>query len=294
MGFEVRSGLEFRTLRPGSGTPLLVDEVDELSPTGNTVLEWRPRPYNPFHGRLTQEGWRFGFWASDVGWFEIDAQQQTITMATGADPLRREMRMWGVPAALCAAHRGDLTMHAAAVEVAGKGVLLAGPSHSGKTTLAAAFLKAGHRFLAEDTTCCRIEGVPSLFPGPAVLRLRPDVADAFDLGNGMTAERNPDRVFLRVAETSAGNGDAVPLAAVVILRDGTGGPLLQGVSSVEALRDLWALSFRLPEDSWRKACLAQLGELVAQVPVFDLHRPKTLLALPDVVEVLADALVSGA
>ena len=71
--------------------------------------------------------------------------------------------------------RGDLAVHAAAVDVDGSALLLAAPGRYGKTTLAAAFAGQGYRLLAEDTTCYRPSSDPSVLPGLAMLRIRPDV-----------------------------------------------------------------------------------------------------------------------
>jgi hypothetical protein len=288
MGYEVESQLSFQTLRPGAGTSLVIEEQDQIEPQGEVILDWAPRPNNPFHGRLVGGGSRFGFWASDAGWYDIDTDRPRITLTPGANPLRREIRMWGVPAALCAFRRGDISLHAAAVEVEGRAVLLAGPSHAGKTTLAAAFLQAGYRFLSEDTTCCAVGSAPRAFPGPAVLRLRPDVAHAFTLPNTTVESEDPDRVFLSIKDAGRGSGDPVGVAAVLLMREGPGSPSLRPVPGAQALRDLWALTFRLPVDEWRSECFARLAEFVPRIAVYDLHRPKTLGALNNVVQVVTD------
>src|SRR5438034_1082947 len=114
-------------------------------------------------------------WTDLEGWFEIDAANRSVTVPPCSDPVRREERFWGVPVSLCYLLRGDVGIHAAAVEVEGAGVLLAAPGRSGKTTLAGAFLAAGHRLLSEDLSCCRSSPVPLLLPGPAMLRVRRDV-----------------------------------------------------------------------------------------------------------------------
>jgi hypothetical protein len=189
-GFEVHSRLPFLTLRNGAGTPLHVAMDVELAPSGETLIMWPPREGNPFHGQLLRDGDRYAFWASDAGWYAVDPRGPSITVGAGDDGLRRELRMFGVPTALCALERGDISVHAAAVEVGGQGVLLAGPSRFGKTTLAAAFARAGHRLLSEDTTVCTSRYGPAIFPGPAAVRLRKDVAASIALP-GVTIVEDP-------------------------------------------------------------------------------------------------------
>src|SRR2546430_14670805 len=79
------------------------------------------------------------------------------------------------PPALCCMHRGALPLHAAAVEIESRAVVIAAPGRHGKTTLALAFQRHGYRVLTEDLACCSLASTPKLLPGPALLRVRPDV-----------------------------------------------------------------------------------------------------------------------
>ena len=56
-----------------------------------------------------------------------------LTMPLGVEPVRREERLWGIPAALALIRRGDVAVHAAAVEIDGRALLFAGPGRFGKT-----------------------------------------------------------------------------------------------------------------------------------------------------------------
>ena len=67
--------------------------------------------------------------------------------------------------------RGVLPLHAAAVEVDGRTVLLAGPSGVGKSTLAAAFLRRGHRILSDDVAPLAVNGPDGLIL-PSLRRIR--------------------------------------------------------------------------------------------------------------------------
>lgn len=285
-GYGVRSELTFRTLRSGGGTPLQVNEVADLAPEGELLSTWRPRPGNPFHGRLLKDGSRYAFWASDAGWYLVDPSQPSITVEKRDNELRRELRLFGVPVALCTFEQGDISVHASAIEIDGQGVLLAGPSRYGKTTLAAGFLRAGHRLLSEDTSRCSASGPPTVFPGPSVLRLRSDVARRLEIRTAPPAESEDDRVPLIVDERWRGDGVAVPLRAIILLDHGGEPATLRSVPSMEALRDILALTFRLPTEGYGAACFSRVADLMAKVETLRLHRRMTIQSLDEVVSLV--------
>ncbi len=299
-GYEVQTDLPFRTLRgAGDGMPLTVLAADGPEPVGQLVGEWLPRAGNPFHGRLLRAGETYAFWASDAGWFLIDPGDASITIEASKLPLTltREVRMFGVPASIIATARGDISVHAAAVEIEGRAVLLAGPSRHGKTTLAAALAAAGHRVLSEDMSRCTDRGELLVYPGPAVMRLRPDVSEALRGANGSEVVTEGERDFVIADLGRRGDGKPVPLAAVLLLREASDRVELRPVPAVEAIRDLWALSFWLPTDVSRASVFERVTDLVARVPVLDLRRELRLASLPDVVravEQVAGAAGNGA
>jgi len=275
-GYEIRSSLSFQTLRTSTGTttstPLYVEERPDLAVEGEPILTWRPRPGNPFHGRLLQAGDGFAFWTSDAGWYVIDPALPSITVSPAPIPLRREVRMFGVPASICSLARGDITIHAAAVEMAGGAVLLAGPSRYGKTTLAAALAQAGHRLLCEDSTRCGTIDGPAVMPGPAVVRLRADVAGSIDLPGRRVGIGDDGRVGVILDEGVRGDGNPVPLRAIIFLRSGQGPATLEPVRPADAIRDILALTFQLPTSASRAAAFSRVADLAAGVVTFDLVR----------------------
>jgi HPr kinase/phosphorylase len=75
-----------------------------------------------------------------------------------------------MPAAVRAAARGEgpsaLWLHASCVELAGTGVVLIGPSGSGKSDLALRLIDGGARLIADDRLAVERDG-PCLFGRPA-------------------------------------------------------------------------------------------------------------------------------
>jgi hypothetical protein len=287
------SELRFEYLRDGDGDRLEVGERDgEVEDAGGTLInEWTPIPEKRSWARLYDDGGRFRLWIDGSGSFYVDPRTPSVELPTGLEStVRREERLWGIPALLCFLGRGDHPLHAAAVEVDGEAILLAAPGYSGKTTLAAGFAAAGYRVLSEDVSCLRPSSPPTLVPGPAMLRIRRDVADRLELPWASEVAGGDDRVHYSLDRTSRGDCRPLPIRAFVLLRLADSGISLERVPATDALRELWPLSFRLPTLEDRARCFQGVTALADAVPVWNLHRPFRLDLLGDVVQkIVADA-----
>jgi hypothetical protein len=287
MGFAVSSDLEFQTLRVGGGDPLIVEDWSGPDPEGEELIRWRARPGNPFHGRLIRTDPGYAFWASDAGWYVIDQSIPKIAVEGGELSLISELRLFGVPSSLCATAAGDIALHASGVEIDGMGVLFAGPSLHGKTTLAGMFAAHGHRLLTEDTARVTTSPIPGLYPGPSIVRLREDVAPAIDIPNVERRQMPNGRVGLLTHADARGDGGAIPLRAIILLRTGDE-VSVSSVGPAAAARDLFALSFLLPLPEHRASNFTALVDIVSQVEVLDLQRPLTLASTERVIQVVED------
>lgn len=291
-GYQVQSAHDFLFLRGGAGEPLEVVShgEGETGPGDRLLREWTPTPRRPLHARLYSDGRRYRLWLAGSGSFLVDPELPRIAVPTeDEDALRREVRLWSVPVLLCFLARGDLPLHAAAVEVDGEAVLLAAPHMVGKTTLAAAFFGAGYRLLSEDLTCLRLSPGPAVVPGPALLRVRPDVAHRLDLPYARVVREDEDRVHFSVEEERRGDCRPVPVRAVVFLRPSDNGVTLERAETTQAVRDLWALSFRLPIEEQVAASFAGMADLAGSVPVWNLGHVRRL----EDVSATIDRIVSG-
>jgi hypothetical protein len=289
-GYRIRSNLPFLYLRDGGdGTPLVVEEADEeRPPEGEPLMEWDWRPRQDYLARLYVENGEAAFWTSREGTFSIRPEVPAVTVPPSEDLVRREMRLWGIPTVLCFVRRGDLSLHAASVDVDGSAVLLAAPGRFGKTTLASGFLNAGYRLLSEDVSCLRPVPEPMAFPGPMLLRLRKDVHDQLDLPGTRPVLVEPDRVHLTADGPKRGDGNPVPIRAVVFLRAGEGPTALERVEPAEGVPDLWALSWKLPTDADRSRCFRGVASLAGSVPIWNLRRELRIDQLPEVVDMIVD------
>lgn len=284
-GWEVRSELAFAYLRTGEGEPLEVTAGGVSGASGEPLQAWRP-PHAPAHVRLYEDDDGFRLWIDGGGWFGVEPGVPRITVPEDAEPVRREERTWGLPALLCFLARGDVPLHASAVEIDGRALLLAGPRRGGKTTLAMAFAAAGHRVLSEDLVCIRPGRRPAVVPGPAMLRVRHDVVDSLDLAAASELGRDEDRAHLSL-EGERGTSAPVPVAAIAFLHPADVEPRLEAVEGAAAVRDLWSLSFNLPTSEDRTRCFRAVGELASTVPTWRLLRRLRLEDLRPTLERLA-------
>jgi hypothetical protein len=290
-GFEVYSDLPFRYLRGGTGDPLRVlpeSDGEEEARISNLIAEYSGTAEAPFEARLYGGDARFRLWigGSGGGWFGIDAEARTITVPPARDHERREARLWGMPALLLFLCRGDLPVHAAAVEVDHSALLLAGASGSGKTTLAAALVRNGQRLLAEDLSCVRLQPTPSVVPGPAVLRLRPDVAGRLGFPYVGAEARADGRLHIDLPKQTRGDCQPVRVKGIVALERGEGAPRVERISTVEAIPVVWQLSFRLPTMQDARRAFLGVTALARSVPVWKLHYPHRLDSLDETIAAL--------
>jgi hypothetical protein len=284
-GFVVRSALPFSYLRLGGAKEeLRVEEGSNSVPAvGEPLYERLPRSDRPLHARIFADGDQFRLWTDRDGWFGIDPGSRIVTVPTAADAIRREERVWGYPAMLLFLGRGDLPIHASAVDVGGGALMFAAPGQHGKTTLATAFHNAGHRLLCDDISCCRVEPEVSVVPGPAVTRIRRDAYEQIEVPGVRIAWDEPERIHLAIDDDRRGDGEPVPLRGIVLLR---GAPDLrfERVPAERALPDLWTLIFKLPRDAEWTRCFESTAALASSVPIWNLHRPLVFDSLPEIVD----------
>jgi hypothetical protein len=224
-GFQVQSPNHFKFLRSsGKGGILNIREGNASPPSAMTgpLLEWTLKGSDAT-ARLHFDEHVYDYWISDAGWYRVDPIGQTIDIPRGGDELIREQRLWGIPVLLCAMRRGDFFIHAAAAQVDKRAILFAAPGRHGKTTLAMAFHQCGYRVLSEDSACCRLGPEPAILPGPALMRVRPDVFDGAAPAGTYIAAVYKDRVYLVIDEDRRGNDDPVPIQALILLRESENG-----------------------------------------------------------------------
>ena len=289
-GFTVESDIPFRFTRTGEGERRLQVREEPnaaLQQEGLPLFEWKLRDQSgDVTARLYHSDGIYHFWTGDVGWYRIDPAARVITIPKEGDEIRRELRLWGVPAMLCFVELGDVPLHASAVEISGGAILFAAPGKFGKTTLAMAFHRSGYRVLSEDLSCCRLTPVPALLPGPASLRLRPDIFEGQPPHGTTVISIKPDRIFLALDSDRTGDCKPVPIRAIVFLRESDAELRLEPVENLRALPDLWALTFRLKGISGVVQSFSRLSQLATATTIWNLYRPLRMDTLGDVVSLI--------
>jgi hypothetical protein len=293
-GYSVTSSLPFRYLRSGTGTPLEVIEAVEDGVDTPPVMEWRENVEQPFHARLHRDGRRYLMWIHDTGWYSIDPDEGRVTIPPTTRTVLREERLWSIPTLLCVGARGDVGLHGAAVEIAGRAVVIAAPGRCGKTTLAGAFLQRGYRILAEDIACCRPGDPPLLFPGPAMLRMRRDSYESLRFPGVPVVADEPHRVHLAIDAAARGSGDPLPLTDIVFLRAGTDGYEIEPVAFERALPDLMTLAFSMPTDEDRARSFRAVAAVAAGVRLWNFVRPMDYGRIDEVVDRIVARVEGGA
>ncbi|HJQ96542.1 MAG TPA: hypothetical protein VJ935_12650 [Acidimicrobiia bacterium] len=287
-GFELEADEPIRLLRGGTGTPLHVSqEPTSDAAEGPPIAEWFPNDRNPIEAKLYEPSPHvFSLSIKGGGWYQIDTLGMKISTPESPGNLAGAIRLLGLPLLLCCLARGDSSLHAAALQVGDRAILLAAPGKHGKTSLSASFVAQGHRLLTEDLSCLRVSSSKTeLIPGPTGLRVREDMTDLLPLPGYEEVGKYDERVVLQPV---SGVGDCTPvrIGAIVFLSDFEDTWKLTQLEVGDAVRDLWFLSFHLPTDADRSRKFQALVDLAASVPVWRFVRPRDRTKLQENVDFL--------
>lgn len=280
-GFEVKSDLPLLRLNsaPGTRGELVVEAVAEPleppagEPAGSLVDDDGRRWYASYElddgGCLLQ--------MPPTGSFLLAPPEGRIAVeSTNGDTELLEHRLASSAICTLLSLRGDLALHAAAVEADGRAIVFCGPSLRGKSTLARALGEAGCRLLGEDGIAIELGGDgPVAHPGARGVRVR---------GPGGGRQRP-----VLVDDPGAGEPGPCPVAAVVLL--GERGVELE-VEPLVPARALALLTPNLIHSGGRVsigAAFQRLASLLGTVPALQISLPDDLEALPEICQRFLDA-----
>jgi hypothetical protein len=129
---------------------------------------------------------------------------------------------FGSVTALTLAWRGAVPFHACAVELAGRAILIAGPSGTGKSSLTAGLTMLGARFVADDLSVVTVSaGAGRVFPGRTTMRLHAAAAALIDSVQSRPVPGDPRGKWL-VQPRARASAASLPLAGMLVLGARTG------------------------------------------------------------------------
>lgn len=172
--------------------------------------------------------------------------------------------------------RGELVLHASAVERYGRAVAFAAPSGIGKSTLATVLCQRDCRFLADDI--CLVGADGQLQPDGRQLKLWLEALRGLDMvaAAGAPVRSSFEKYFVAPAQTAAG---PAPLDRLYLLADAKqpsdlGIVPLGPLEAVAALRSLVYRPRMVAMMEREIAHFQQVGRLLNRVPVFRAGRPR--------------------
>ncbi|HUF90889.1 MAG TPA: hypothetical protein VMR23_00835 [Candidatus Limnocylindria bacterium] len=227
-----------------------------------------------------------------------DARQIAYRPLPGGAAAAMETYLLGHVLSYVLLQHGEEPLHATAIVAGGGAVALMGDSGYGKSTLAAEFLRAGHRLLTDDLLVVRRDGAGfSAFPGPPRLKLFPPVAHALlgECASGAPMNALTSKLVIPLGRAGDPPPAPVSLAAMYVLVPPGPRPAraitIRRLSSRRAFVELSRATFNaMNVDRARlERQFALATALACGVPVSTLTYPRALARLPAVREaILAD------
>jgi hypothetical protein len=220
---------------------------------------------------------------------------QPETEALTSDTIQHLVADHVIPRVL--AHRGELVLHAGAVQLDESVIVLVGESGRGKSTLAASLTRYGWCLLGDDAVIVSNEG--GVHHGRAVyrsLRLFPDsIASLYPvLPQLLEVAHYSGKRRVSMSGENDRKPCARPLTAMFFIAPEANGDDLatRRMSPAETCMGIIGHSFSLdPTDLDRaQKKLAAASALATNVPAFELCYPRTFTRLPDVRDAVCCAL----
>jgi hypothetical protein len=228
-------------------------------------------------------------WAPGVGAFWVRSGREIlIDPVRDADERAVRLAIVGPLLGVILAQRGHLVLHASTVAVGGRAVSFFGHSGQGKSTLAAALTRAGHRLVADDMTVIDAQHMPPrIRPGFPRIKLWPDSALA--LAHDVAAlplihpERSKRSLQLQVFDPAP-----VPMVRCYQLEEGREisiEPLAGSVGVLALVKSTYQCAW-MADAGMTATNLIQCGALARSGVLRVLVRPKHFEELPPLIEAI--------
>jgi hypothetical protein len=293
-GWRVQSALPLPELLPWRGdarAPDLFVEIGTVPPEDPHLPSFSPAV------QICPTGVRVAIPAVASYWVEA-GRRVTVQPILPEEAADIRVFLLGTVLAILCFQRGLLPMHASAVDIGGRVLLLSGASAAGKSTLAAAFSARGYRLLSDDLCALEMrEGQPLMvLPAFPRVKLWRDSASHLQVPiDGLERCRDELEKYNVPLVEAQFQPDALPPAQVVFLRTERAPEQhpSRRLIGVEALRRSvlvyrWRLGLAL---GCQALMFKAMVRLIEAVPVVEVARSEDLADLPalvDRVRVLGD------
>jgi energy-coupling factor transporter ATP-binding protein EcfA2 len=293
-GCEIESELELPTLPPCDEPRAAAAEiVVALGPVAEGLVN--PDHMSPLF--QTQGRRRYLVSIPRVGRLLVEDGCR-ITIDLENDPADVRPFLAGSVQAVLWHQRGLLPLHASVVSIAGCAVALAGPSASGKSTLAAVLARQGHAVIADDIGIVDLRDKrPVVLPGSPFLLLWRDAVDFLGLPLAGLTRHLAHREQYLVANPAPFRDRPLDLCAVVLLsRRASGAPTIERLHGYQAARPLLRhvhASRAARALGHEAAVFAAVTMVAARVAIFQLKVPDDLACLAPAAALIYRALAEG-
>jgi hypothetical protein len=195
----------------------------------------------------------------------------------GEQEVRNLLLGWGLGSVLL--QRRRLPLHGSAVSIGDAGIIMCAPSGTGKSSLAAALLKRGHKLLDDNMAVVDLlQGFPQVYPGFPEIKLRGEILEA--LGQPLVKLRPNQPVFQKFSLDVRDyfHPQPQPLRKIYCLTAGGGAqfsltPLAGGAKFDALMKNIFCLRFM--KGSAILASLFQaVRNLAENIPVVQVHLPE--------------------
>lgn len=281
---NIRSSVILPELTPQEGLQDIVIRKDY-----DMGLAFNEDPASEYHYSINSDRAHIHFPA--VGTFFINnGNEIVISPIPDVEEKLWRLGLLGAALAVLLYQRGKLVLHSSAVDINGNAVAFVGNKGDGKSTMSAALCKAGHKLLVDDTVAINLtksdkpiilSGFPQvkLYPDSVIAALNENPEGLADVASNYEKRAKLVESFCEVNR---------PLKAIYVLKQGKSIKITK-LSLQESLQHIITHSYmaRFSTD-WMKSGTAisnfrQASELIKQVPIFFLERPRDLSVLKDVV-----------
>lgn len=286
-GWRVQSALPLPELLPWRGevrAPNVIVELGAVPPLDQSLPSFSPAV------QIGSTGVRVAIPAVATYWVEAGRRVIIEPVLPEDAPDIRVFLLGTVLAILCF-QRGLLPLHASAVDIGGRVLLLSGISGAGKSTLAAAFSAQGYRLLSDDLCALEVqEGKPlRILPAFPRVKLWRDSAEQLQVAfAGLERSREElEKYHVPLAEALF-QPNALPPAQIVLLRTERAPEQHppRRLVGVEALRryDLVHRSRLGIALGYQALIFKAMVRLIEAVPLVEVARSEDLADLPALVD----------